>query len=108
MINHNFIELSEGEQQILTVIGLVLITGESDTLFLLDEPDTHLNPKWQRDYNKLLHEFNLVDENSQIIVATHSPLIVQSAEKADMFLFKKEGDKVIIDKNPHKIHNWLR
>jgi len=40
----NFNSLSEGEQQIITVLGLILITGRQDCLFLLDEPDTHLNP----------------------------------------------------------------
>ena len=105
-IQHDFGELSEGEQQLLTVIGLLLLTGRSNTLYLLDEPDTHLNPKWQRDYAHLLKKFDIQNENSQIIVSTHSPLIVQSAEEADLFLFKKNGDSVEVDKNPHKIHNW--
>jgi len=105
-INHSFNELSEGEQQLLTVIGLALITGEFDTLFLLDEPDTHLNPMWQRKFVKLLEDFNLKDSNSHFLVATHSPLIVQSSEKADVFLFKKDGEEIIIDSGDHQIHNW--
>lgn len=105
-IQHDFAELSEGEQQLLTVIGLLLITGKSNTLYLLDEPDTHLNPQWQRDYTYLLKKFDVQNDNSQIIVSTHSPLIVQSAEEADMFLFKKKGNEIKIDKNQFKIHNW--
>jgi predicted ATPase len=105
-IQHDFSELSEGEQQLLTVMGLLLITGNSNTLYLLDEPDTHLNPQWQRDYTYLLKKFDVKNTNSQIIVSTHSPLIVQSAEEADLFLFKKEGTSVSIDKNSHKIQNW--
>lgn len=99
-------DFSEGEQQLLTVIGLVLLFGSNDTLFLLDEPDTHLNPKWQRDYVKLLTDFNLDDNNSHILVATHSPLIVQAAEEADIFLFKPGTDNIVIDNNSHTIHNW--
>ncbi|MDT4289553.1 AAA family ATPase [Methylomonas sp. MO1] len=34
-----FRELSEGEQQLLTVLGLLKFTGGKDSLFLLDEPD---------------------------------------------------------------------
>lgn len=105
-IQHDFAELSEGEQQLLTVMGLLLITGRSNSLYLLDEPDTHLNPQWQRDYTYLLKKFDVQNDNSQIIVSTHSPLIVQSAEEADLFLFKKKGDTIVIDKNLHKIHNW--
>jgi hypothetical protein len=49
-----FRELSEGEQQLLTVLGLLRFTSENESLFLLDEPDTHLNPRWCADYLKYL------------------------------------------------------
>ncbi|MFI8606144.1 AAA family ATPase [Cellulophaga baltica] len=105
-IRHNYSQLSEGEQQLLTILGLLLFTGEYDTLFLFDEPDTHLNPKWQRDFPELLDNFNIENKNSQILVATHSPLIVQSSDKADTFLFNKNEDKIVVDQNPHHIKNW--
>jgi len=105
-IKHNYSQLSEGEQQLLTVLGLLLFTGEYDTLFLFDEPDTHLNPRWQRDFPKLLDNYNIKNKNSQILVATHSPLIVQSSDKADTFLFNKVEDKIVVDQNPHHIKNW--
>jgi predicted ATPase len=105
--SHNFRELSEGERQLLTVLGLILITGRDDCLFLLDEPDTHLNPKWQREYVRLLHEFDVNPDNSHIIVGTHSPLIVQASGEADIFLFRKNADgKIICDPNDFKIQNW--
>jgi ABC-type multidrug transport system ATPase subunit len=105
---HDFRQLSEGEQQLLTVLGLILVAGRDDCLFLLDEPDTHLNPKWQRNYVKLLEEFNLNDNNSHILVATHSPLIVQAAEDSDILLYKLNDDKKveIINNEKLKIHNW--
>jgi energy-coupling factor transporter ATP-binding protein EcfA2 len=101
-----FSQLSEGEQQLLTVLGLILVTGTDDCLFLLDEPDTHLNPEWQRNYVELLKEFNLNDENSHIFVSTHSPLLVQSFEDEDVLLFRRADDKIIIDTDPHQIKNW--
>ena len=52
-----FRELSEGEQQLLTVLGLLRFTAEDESLFLLDEPDTHLNPKWCVDYLRNLSDF---------------------------------------------------
>lgn len=105
----DFKQLSEGEQQLVTVLGLILIAGKDDCLFLLDEPDTHLNPNWQRDYVRLLEDFNLNDDNSHIVIATHSPLIVQAAEETDIFLYKqnKESGKITVDGNEEmKIHNW--
>ncbi len=45
-----FRDLSEGEQQLLMVLGLLRFTKEDQALFLLDEPDTHLNPAWSVRY----------------------------------------------------------
>lgn len=101
-----FQAMSEGEQQLVTVLGLILLTGRQDCLFLLDEPDTHLNPAWQRKYVELLTEFNLNDDNSHIIVATHSPLLVQAATNADIFLFKEGNYGVEVFREDFKIRNW--
>ncbi|MEN6621883.1 MAG: AAA family ATPase [Smithella sp.] len=75
-----FSQLSEGEQQLLTVLGLLLFTQDDESLYLLDEPDTHLNPVWTYDYLRLLQE-NIRTEKGQLIVATHDPLMVGSLFK---------------------------
>jgi predicted ATPase len=104
----NYSELSEGEQQMLTVLGLILIAGKDDCLFLLDEPDTHLNPNWQRDLIHHIKEFNVNDDNSHIFLATHSPLVVQSSmEKDDVFVFEKDKEENIkIERFEHHSNNW--
>ena len=43
--NITFKELSEGEQQLLMVLGLLKFTKNEESLFLLDEPDRHLDPE---------------------------------------------------------------
>lgn len=103
-----FTELSEGEQQLMTVLGIILLVGHEDCLFLLDEPDTHLNPKWQRHYVELVDKFNLNNKNSQIYIATHSPLLVQAADKrADILLFTRDSaKKVQVDYHKFEIANW--
>ena len=103
----NYSELSEGEQQMLTVLGLILIAGKDDCLFLLDEPDTHLNPNWQRDLIHHIKEFNVNDDNSHIFLATHSPLVVQSSmEKDDVFVFEKDKEEnILIERFEHKNDN---
>lgn len=100
-----FTELSEGEQQLITILGLLLFTSDVNTLFLLDEPDTHLNPNWQRNY---LNFFNKYTENlnNHIIISTHSPLMVQSAEDAGIILFKLENGKPVSNSETHFIQNW--
>ncbi|MFV8339322.1 AAA family ATPase [Flavobacterium sp. LB3P21] len=104
--------LSEGENQLLIVLGIVLITGSDETLCLLDEPDTYLNPKWQREYVQLLESFNLEDDDSHVIVTTHSPLLVQNMEgesnyKYDLILlYRNEDGNVVFDQDKGLIKNW--
>jgi hypothetical protein len=42
---------------------------------LIDEPENSLHPKWQREYVGFLQGFIGYNENVDVIIATHSPLI---------------------------------
>lgn len=75
-----FRELSEGEQQLLTVLGLLRFTAEDESLILLDEPDTHLNPSWSVKYLDFLREFigksTSEQETSHVLMTTHNPIAI--------------------------------
>jgi predicted ATPase len=74
-----FRELSEGEQQLLAVLGLLRFTSGEESLFLLDEPDTHLNPRWSADYLKYLQDFVTevgATSSSHVVFTTHNPLAI--------------------------------
>lgn len=73
-----FRELSEGEQQLLTVLGLLRFAEGREGLVLLDEPDTHLNPIWSLDYSSLLRDHVADPVTTQIIMATHDPLVISA------------------------------
>lgn len=100
--------LSEGEQQMVSVIGMMMLAEEDNVLFLFDEPDTHINPKWQRDYVKLLNKTVVNHHSKHIFISTHSPFLVQAYdEKVDLLLFRKDDEKILIDDNKaNTIHNW--
>lgn len=83
-----FKELSEGEQQLLTVIGLLRFTKEEESLILLDEPDTHLNPLWKWKYMNLLEEYSGKEETSQILMTTHDPLVIGGLTKQEIRIFQ--------------------
>jgi len=72
-------------------------------IVLVDEIDLHLHPKWQRTIMNFLTERF---PNTQFIVTAHSPLVVQSAQNANIVLFRRESDRVVIDNNPEIIDNW--
>jgi predicted ATPase len=86
-----FRELSEGEQQLLTVLGLIEFTRQREALFLLDEPDTHLNPAWSINYTELLR--NQMDDDAQscqVIVATHDPLAISMLTREAVVVVQSE------------------
>lgn len=89
-----FKELSEGEQQLLTVLGLLKFTKDDDSLILLDEPDTHLNPIWKWRYLEFLEEVVERPESTQIIINTHDPLVIGSLRKEEVRVFRSEEGKV--------------
>jgi len=93
-----FEQLSEGEQQLLTVLGLMIFTQQDESLFLLDEPDTHLNPSWIYKYYDLLEE-NFPKTASQLLIATHNPLMIGSLRKNQVRLLT-EGAAVEPEEDP--------
>lgn len=95
-----FKEMSEGEQQLLTIIGLMRFTQQDESLFLLDEPDTHLNPAWCLNYLGNLKEYLDDLKNSQIIMTTHSPLTFAGLDANEVLILQKERDGSIISHHP--------
>lgn len=87
-----FRELSEGEQQLLTVLGLLKFTGGKDSLFLLDEPDTHLNPSWAIKYLEFLRKFVPNQEACHLLMVTHHPLTIAELEKEQVQVTWRDGD----------------
>ncbi|MFK2821525.1 AAA family ATPase [Arcobacter sp. YIC-80] len=83
-----FKELSEGEQQLLTVLGLLKFTKDEDSLILLDEPDTHLNPLWKWQYFEFLDKVVKNHNSTQIIINTHDPLVIGNLTKEEVRIFK--------------------
>ncbi|WP_421315818.1 AAA family ATPase [Aeromonas veronii] len=94
-----FRELSEGEQQLLTVLGLLRFTAEDESLFLLDEPDTHLNPRWSVDYISYLKQFiasgTNQEETSHILLTTHNPLAIAELDREQVQILRmsKENEQ---------------
>ncbi|PTW43702.1 AAA ATPase-like protein [Sphingomonas faeni] len=86
-----FHEISDGEKQLLSVLGLMRFTSQDESLFLLDEPDTHLNPNWKWGYLQLVDEVARRGE-SHIILTTHDPLTIGSLQASQVQVFSRIDD----------------
>ena len=106
-----FDQLSEGELQLLTVLGLMRLIHGSDwdqCLFLLDEPDTHLNPLWKLRYFERVEQVlreqadGPLKGDSQIIVTTHDPMMIGSLRREQVRILRNEyGEVSVIEPHEH-------
>jgi ABC-type multidrug transport system ATPase subunit len=81
------------------VLGLMKFTQEEESLFLLDEPDTHLNPVWSIRYLQFIEKLVGKLPNSHIIMATHDPLVFSGLSKSEVRILRriKETGNVIAE-----------
>jgi len=66
---------SSGERELLTYLFAIYVLNVRDALILIDEPELHLHPRWQR---TLLSMFESLasETGNQFVMATHSPMFV--------------------------------
>ncbi|CAK7067704.1 AAA family ATPase [Saezia sanguinis] len=99
----SFTHLSEGELQMLTVLGLMRITRDDHCLFLLDEPDTHLNPVWKLRYFDDIEDVlsseksSIVQGESQILITTHDPMMIGSLRKEQVHIIRKIDGSTLVE-----------
>jgi predicted ATPase len=93
-------QLSEGEQQLLTVLGLMRFTRNAGSLYLLDEPDTHLNPAWEVDYLERLRKIGGIERNSHTILATHDPMLVAGLRREEVRALVRLKDGRVVAAQP--------
>jgi predicted ATPase len=67
---------------------------KGDALYILDEPEAALSPQRQMAFLSRLHD--LVQENSQFIIATHSPILM-SYPDAHIFQIDHAGQLEAVD-----------
>jgi len=78
-VNHSISVLSSGERHIFTFLALIIIEGRKRNFIFIDEPEISLNIKWQRVLMSLIEE---LAPNTQIIVASHSPILAKKMPDA--------------------------
>jgi predicted ATP-dependent endonuclease of OLD family len=89
-VNHT--ALSEGEKQLITVIGIKELTTLEESLFLLDEPDTYLHPSWQ---SLLINHLNDKTED-YTLMTTHSVNILKNISKKHIYILKNNNHQISV------------
>jgi len=84
-------ELSSGEKQLFIRIMALKMVHANNSVILADEPEISLHPGWQQ---RILRLYEGIGKNNQIIVATHSPHVISSAEKRSLRLLVHEQARI--------------
>jgi predicted ATPase len=98
-------DLSEGEQQLLLVLGLLKFTARDEALFLLDEPDTHLNPVWSTQYLEFLDRFVHLRERRDtchIVMSSHDPLVFAGLQRSQVRIFRRDATGRVVAEVPDR------
>jgi len=84
-------ELSTGQKTLLSKILYIYFKDYKDKVILIDEPELSLHPKWQ---SQILSVYEKLAEknNCQIIIATHSPHIIASANNQSIRFLEKDEE----------------
>jgi predicted ATPase len=70
---------SSGELTLIASLIFLSVNIDDNTVILIDEPENSLHPKWQIEYVKKITELFYFYQ-PKIVIATHSPLIINGAE----------------------------
>lgn len=114
---HNVMTLSAGHRSIFAMVGDMMIrlfdvqpkakkTTELTGIVLIDELESHLHPKWQKEFPALLAR---LFPKVQFIVTTHSAICFLGMPKNSVFFHvqKNENGKIGIEKIDIDIENLL-
>jgi len=97
----NFFDLSDGECQLIQTLAAIRVFNEEKTLFLLDEPDTHLNPHWRTEFHKHIEYVNSIQSDftssHQILISTHSPFMLSSLDNSNVYRFTRNEGRVSVE-----------
>lgn len=100
----DFDDLSDGEAQLIQTLGVAYLFG-GDSLFLFDEPETHLNPIWRTNFHKHLKTAMADADLSQAIVTTHSPFLISSLKKENVYLVERnDNHSASVTPVPHETY----
>lgn len=114
----DYVSLSDGEHQLTQLLGTFCMVSDPNALFLLDEPESHFNPKWRVEFiSKILNLPTTAKEikskkegrrseksaasNQDCVITTHSPFVPSDMKSDNVFIFSKEDSGEVKVRNPN-------
>jgi predicted ATP-dependent endonuclease of OLD family len=84
--------LSEGQRQLIKILGMLSTCKSVDSLILMDEPDAHMNPRWKYNIKTIIDDVLKQSKNAQALIATHDPLVINGVSKDFIRIFERDDE----------------
>jgi restriction system-associated AAA family ATPase len=99
----DYVSLSDGEHQLVQILGIFSMLSFSNVLFLLDEPESHFNPQWRSKFIARLLDMPTIGgqrisksevSDQECLLTTHAPFVASDMARDKVFIFSKIDGKV--------------
>ena len=89
----DYVSLSDGEHQFAQILGMFAMITDAGALFVLDEPESHFNPRWRVQFTKMLLGLpREVRGDQEVLLTTHAPFVPCDLQREQVLIFSKNGD----------------
>ena len=101
----DYVSLSDGEHQLTQLLGTLCMAAFPNVLFLLDEPESHFNPRWRvefiskiidlpttakdREGNEGKRSTKAIAARQDCLLTTHSPFVPSDMDSDNVLIFNK-------------------
>ena len=100
----DYVSLSDGEHQLVEILGVFTMIREKNVLFLLDEPESHFNPQWRVAFMNRLRSVPTADGSrvdqidaaaQEVLLTTHAPFVPSDMRRDNVVIFERADGKVV-------------
>jgi restriction system-associated AAA family ATPase len=111
----DYVSLSDGEHQLAQLLGTFSMIAFPGVLFLLDEPESHFNPRWRVKFLSQLLDLPTAQgkrredsfaSKQDCLLTTHAPFVPSDLSREKVLLFKRRPDLGKIEVTPPDIETF--
>ncbi len=106
----DYVALSDGEHQLVQVLGLFTMIDDPNALFLLDEAESHFNPGWRTQFLRFLLDTptrrgtrrsgDVADQEA--LLTTHAPFLPSDMPMTQVMIFETDEERHLTIRPPRQ------
>ena len=102
----DYVSLSDGEHQQALILGTYAMIADTNALFLLDEPESHFNPRWRVEFVQQLLKMVGDRGNQEFLLTTHAPFVPSDMPRDQVMIFSRDESTGKFAVNDPKIETF--